>query len=142
VLAVARLDARCLNSNETDFWKDSMRIPYGLPLMPLDLVLIEVFVDKSREAVTWLKDRVSVDLLLLAQLLGGHSHKRTHRPSNGMAGAEIIYGMQKAVREYEKTRVCHSQSAIFKGRMTGLQKRIVLVGDTTSLFVSVTPFWA
>ena len=142
MLAVAHLDARCLNSNETDFWKDSMRIPYGLPQMPLDLVLIEVFVDKSREAVTWLKDRVGVDLLLLAQLLGGHSHKRMHRPSNGMAGAEIIYGMQKAVREYEKPQLYHSQSAIFKGRMTGLQKRIVLAGDTTSLFVSVTPFWA
>ena len=44
-----------------------------------------------------------MDLLLLAQLLGGHSHnKRMHRPSNGMAGAEIVYGMQKAVRRYEK----------------------------------------
>jgi len=50
--------------------------------------------------------------------------------------------MQKAVREYEKPQLYHSQSAIFKGRMTGLQKRIVLAGDTTSLFVSVTPFWA
>ena len=45
---------------------------------------------------------MGVDLSLKAQL-GGHSSKRTHRPSNGMAGAEIIYGMQKAVRAYEKT---------------------------------------
>jgi hypothetical protein len=64
--------------------------------------LIDVLVGNSAQAVTWLKERIGVDLSLLAQL-GGHSHKRTHRPSNGMVGAEIIYGMQKAVRAYEKT---------------------------------------
>lgn len=64
--------------------------------------LIEILVQKSGDAVTWLKERVGVDLSLLAQL-GGHAYKRTHRPSNGMAGAEIIYGMQKAVKSYEKT---------------------------------------
>jgi flavocytochrome c len=66
------------------------------------LDLIETLVSRSGDAVTWLKTRAGVDLSLVAQL-GGHSTKRTHRPSNGMAGAEIIYGMQKAVRAYEKT---------------------------------------
>ena len=65
------------------------------------LDLIATLVGKSENAVQWLKNRVGVDLSLLAQL-GGHRFKRTHRPSNGMAGAEIIYGMQKAVKEYEK----------------------------------------
>lgn len=64
--------------------------------------LIDVLVTKSGSAVTWLRERVGVDLSLKAQL-GGHSSKRTHRPSNGMAGAEIIYGMQKAVKEYEQS---------------------------------------
>jgi flavocytochrome c len=64
--------------------------------------LIDVLVTNSGSAVTWLRERVGVDLSLKAQL-GGHSSKRTHRPSNGMAGAEIIYAMQKAVREYEET---------------------------------------
>eukprot|EP00521_Asterionellopsis_glacialis_P008400 CAMPEP_0195285398 /NCGR_PEP_ID=MMETSP0707-20130614/3242_1 /TAXON_ID=33640 /ORGANISM="Asterionellopsis glacialis, Strain CCMP134" /LENGTH=1388 /DNA_ID=CAMNT_0040344885 /DNA_START=294 /DNA_END=4460 /DNA_ORIENTATION=+ len=64
--------------------------------------LIETLVENSREAITFLTDRVGVDLSLLAQL-GGHSSKRTHRPSNGMAGAEIIYGIQKAVKEYKKS---------------------------------------
>ncbi|CAB9500982.1 ERO1-like protein alpha [Seminavis robusta] len=63
--------------------------------------LIQVLVSNSESAVEWLQSRVGVDLSLKAQL-GGHSSKRTHRPSNGMAGAEIIYGMQKAVRKYEK----------------------------------------
>lgn len=66
------------------------------------LDLIDILVSKSASAVEWLRSRVGVDLSLKAQL-GGHSSKRTHRPSNGMAGAEIIYGMQKAVRAYEKT---------------------------------------
>lgn len=64
------------------------------------LDLIDVLVRNSASAVTWLRDRVGVDLSLKAQL-GGHSAKRTHRPSNGMAGAEIIYGMQKAVKAYQ-----------------------------------------
>jgi len=63
--------------------------------------LIEQLVGNSWEAVSWLKDRVGVDLSLKAQL-GGHQYKRTHRPKNGMVGAEIIYGVQKAVKEYEK----------------------------------------
>ena len=64
--------------------------------------LISTLVSNSADAVEWLKTRVGVDLSLTAQL-GGHSAKRTHRPSNGMAGAEIIYGIQKAVKEYAKT---------------------------------------
>ena len=35
--------------------------------------------------------------------LGGHKYKRTHRPNNGMVGAEVIYGMQKAVKKYQKS---------------------------------------
>lgn len=67
-----------------------------------DLELIETLVSNSEKAILWLRERAHVDLSLLAQL-GGHSHVRTHRPSNGMAGAEIIYQMQKAVRSFEKT---------------------------------------
>eukprot|EP00551_Chaetoceros_affinis_P007052 CAMPEP_0203662740 /NCGR_PEP_ID=MMETSP0090-20130426/599_1 /ASSEMBLY_ACC=CAM_ASM_001088 /TAXON_ID=426623 /ORGANISM="Chaetoceros affinis, Strain CCMP159" /LENGTH=1285 /DNA_ID=CAMNT_0050525571 /DNA_START=150 /DNA_END=4007 /DNA_ORIENTATION=- len=64
--------------------------------------LIQTLVENSGPAVVWLKERVGVDLSLIAQL-GGHKHKRTHRPKNGMVGAEVIYGMQKAVRQYEKS---------------------------------------
>lgn len=64
--------------------------------------LIQTLVENSASAVTWLKERAGVDLSLVAQL-GGHQHKRTHRPKNGMVGAEVIYGMQKAVRKFEKS---------------------------------------
>ena len=64
--------------------------------------LIEVLVENSESAVQWLKDRVGVDLSVLAQL-GGHGHKRTHRPNSGMVGAEVIYNIQRAVKSYEKS---------------------------------------
>ena len=66
------------------------------------LDLIETLVSRSASAVEWLRSRAGVDLSLKAQL-GGHSSKRTHRPKNGMVGAEIIFAMQKHVRKYEKT---------------------------------------
>ena len=80
------------------FYNDTLRSA-GSSAQPK---LIETLVAGSAAAVAWLKSRVGVDLSLKSQL-GGHSEKRTHRPSNGMAGAEIIYGIQKAVRAYEKT---------------------------------------
>jgi len=63
--------------------------------------LVEVLVDGSEAAVAWLKSRAGVDLSMVAQL-GGHSAKRTNRPKNGMAGAEIVYGMGREVKKYEK----------------------------------------
>ena len=64
--------------------------------------LIETLVENSEAAVQWLKERVGVDLSVLAQL-GGHGHKRTHRPKQGMVGAEVIYNIQRAVKTYEKS---------------------------------------
>ena len=64
--------------------------------------LIETLVNNSATAVGWLKERVGVDLSKKAKL-GGHGFKRTHRPSSGMVGAEVIYAIQRAVRSYEAT---------------------------------------
>ena len=64
--------------------------------------LIQVLVENSEAAVLWLKERVGVDLSVLSQL-GGHDHKRTHRPRSGMVGSEIIYNIQRAVKSYEKS---------------------------------------
>ena len=64
--------------------------------------LIDTLVDNSEAAVNWLKSRVGVDLSVLAQL-GGHGHKRTHRPTQGMVGAEIIFHISRAVKSYEKS---------------------------------------
>lgn len=101
--ASSGINACCPHNNTygdevESFMKDTVKSAGDTAQLPL----ISKLVGNSEKAVTWLKDRVGVDLSLLAQL-GGHSHKRTHRPSNGMAGAEIIFAIQKAVRKYEKS---------------------------------------
>ena len=65
--------------------------------------LISTLISKSADAVSWLRSRLGVDLSLVAQL-GGHSTFRTHRPKNGMVGAEIIYAIQKAIKAYAKDK--------------------------------------
>jgi len=102
--------------------------------------LIDVLVEGSGSAVAWLKERGGVDLSQVAQL-GGHSAKRTNRPYNGMAGAEIIYAMQKAVKEYEKSGAL---TILMNTRVTNLQKddegRVVGVeiNDSETLFATST----
>lgn len=80
--------------------------------------LIDVLVENSEAAVQWLKERVGVDLSVLSQL-GGHGHKRTHRPRSGMVGAEIIYNIQKAVKKYEQSGMVH---IMMDTRVTSLKK--------------------
>jgi flavocytochrome c len=65
--------------------------------------LITTLISKSADAVSWLQSRLGVDLSLVAQL-GGHSTHRTHRPKNGMVGAEIIYAIQRAIKAYTKDK--------------------------------------
>jgi flavocytochrome c len=67
-----------------------------------DFNLIDTLVNNSAGAVTWLHQRVGVDLSILAQL-GGHSRKRTHRPQKGFVGAEIMSAMETAIRAYQPT---------------------------------------
>ena len=50
----------------------------------------------KQAAIEWLKARTTIDLSKVAQL-GGHSFARTHRPSNGMIGAELVFALQKEV---------------------------------------------
>mmetsp|Transcript_8408 Transcript_8408/g.20673 ORF Transcript_8408/g.20673 Transcript_8408/m.20673 type:complete len:1155 (+) Transcript_8408:182-3646(+) len=107
-----------------------------------DLDLIDVLVTKSSQAVLWLKNRVNVDLSLVAQL-GGHANKRTHRPNNGMAGAEIIYNIQKTVRSFEKTgrvkilvdtRVQELLTQDDDGRVIGVRTQSTIDGSLQEIF--------
>jgi flavocytochrome c len=102
--ASSGINACCLpnRTNPLDslelFWNDTFRSAGS----SVKDDLITTLVSNSAEAVTWLQRRLGVDLSLVAQL-GGHSTKRTHRPKNGMVGAEIIYALQKAVKSFAKT---------------------------------------
>lgn len=100
--ASSGINACCPTNGTQDFVEafrnDTIRSAGDAAQLPL----INTLVENSGAAVEWLKDRVGVDLSLVAQL-GGHVFKRTHRPKNGMVGAEVIYGVQKAIKEYEKS---------------------------------------
>ena len=101
--ASSGINACCFGNNSSDdniqsFLVDTTKSA-GLSAKPQ---LIRTLVENSALAVEWLKERVGVDLSLVAQL-GGHQHERTHRPQSGMVGAEIIYGMQKSVKAYEQS---------------------------------------
>lgn len=63
--------------------------------------LIDLLVDGSPGAKHWLETRVGVDLSQHIQL-GGHSVQRTHRPLNGMIGAEVVSQLTNAVRLFER----------------------------------------
>jgi flavocytochrome c len=62
--------------------------------------LIDTLVTGSAAAVEWLRHRVNIDLSVMVQL-GGHSHRRTYRPSSGFVGTEIVYRMQTALQAYQ-----------------------------------------
>eukprot|EP00531_Pseudo-nitzschia_arenysensis_P017151 CAMPEP_0116122814 /NCGR_PEP_ID=MMETSP0329-20121206/4414_1 /TAXON_ID=697910 /ORGANISM="Pseudo-nitzschia arenysensis, Strain B593" /LENGTH=1127 /DNA_ID=CAMNT_0003616685 /DNA_START=306 /DNA_END=3689 /DNA_ORIENTATION=- len=127
----------CHDSQEV-FREDTIRSAGAV----VDLDLIDVLVTKSSQAVLWLKNRVNVDLSLLAQL-GGHTNKRTHRPNNGMAGAEIIYNIQKTVRSFEKTgrvkiivdtRVQELLTTDDDGRVIGVRTESTIDGSVQDIF--------
>ena len=61
--------------------------------------LIQELVGSSASTLQWLQERVGVDLSQVAQL-GGHSFPRTHRPLEGMVGAELISHLEQLIRTY------------------------------------------
>ena len=79
-------------------------------------VLIHELVASSASALQWLQTRVGVDLSQVAQL-GGHSHPRTHRPSLGMVGAEIIANLEDIVQTYADTNSRSSTTANGEGHL-------------------------
>jgi len=61
-------------------------------------VLIEKLAKDSAAAVSWLRDRTGVDLSMRSQL-GGHTAKRTLRPSNAFVGAEITFAAGEILKK-------------------------------------------
>ena len=64
--------------------------------------LIGLLAAKSSETLTWLMERTAIDLSKVAQL-GGHAHARTHRPANGMIGAELTFALHRELKAYVKS---------------------------------------
>eukprot|EP00510_Aplanochytrium_minuta_P003240 CAMPEP_0184025018 /NCGR_PEP_ID=MMETSP0954-20121128/12508_1 /TAXON_ID=627963 /ORGANISM="Aplanochytrium sp, Strain PBS07" /LENGTH=1028 /DNA_ID=CAMNT_0026308617 /DNA_START=322 /DNA_END=3408 /DNA_ORIENTATION=- len=62
--------------------------------------LVETLTEGSVDALQWLRNRCGMPLEHIGQL-GGHSHPRTHRPSKGLAGAELISTLLSLLEPYE-----------------------------------------
>ena len=77
--------------------------------------LIGLLARKSAEMLDWLRERTSIDLSRVAQL-GGHSHARTHRPNNGMIGAELTFVLHRELKAYAKSGALSIRTGC---RMTG-----------------------
>lgn len=59
--------------------------------------LAGVLVKRSGKALEWVRRRSGLALGKRGQL-GGHSRARTHRPSEGMSGAEMIFALEAALK--------------------------------------------
>jgi len=77
---------------------------------------IPVLTSRSGDAIEFLRNRGGLVLDKIGQL-GGHSAARTYRPSTGMAGQELVYALQRAVKEFASDRVIIKS----KTKVTGLR---------------------
>jgi aspartate oxidase len=63
--------------------------------------LVQALAEGSVGTLHWLRSRVHVPLDRVSQL-GGHSHARTHRPSSGLAGSELVNALKRQLGVYER----------------------------------------
>lgn len=64
---------------------------------------IPTLTSRAGQTIEWLRRRVGADLSLLSQL-GGHSHARTYRPAEGMAGSSLIFALKGKCEEYAQSK--------------------------------------
>ena len=65
------------------------------------LSLAKTLADDSGDALRWLHERVGVTLNKVGQL-GGHSKPRTHRPTEGLTGMELVHALNKKVEKFKE----------------------------------------
>jgi len=87
-----------IDTNSFDRYGDDIK-KYTMDMEYTDLAT--VLTNGSVEALDWVRTRLDLPLSKISQL-GGHSYPRTHRPENGMAGAEIIFALQKKLKQFLK----------------------------------------
>jgi len=80
--------------------------------------LIDKLAKDSAQAVTWLKERTNVDLSMRSQL-GGHTVKRTLRPSNAFVGAELTFAAGQVLNKLAAERP-EQLRLLTKTKWTGL----------------------
>mmetsp|Transcript_120085 Transcript_120085/g.299554 ORF Transcript_120085/g.299554 Transcript_120085/m.299554 type:complete len:1223 (-) Transcript_120085:541-4209(-) len=82
--------------------------------------LIEKLANDSAPAVDWLRKRITVDLSMRSQL-GGHTVKRTLRPSNAFVGAEITFAIGQVLNKMA-TQFPHRFRLLTRTKWTALER--------------------
>ena len=67
-----------------------------------DSELIRVLAVESGPTLKWLRHRVGLPLEKVAQL-GGHSHPRTFRPADGLAGQQLVTALLKQLKKFQES---------------------------------------
>eukprot|EP00941_MAST-03F_sp_MAST-3F-sp1_P004266 g4266.t1 len=112
--------------NEEVFLNDMLR--GGGLISGVNDTLAQVLTSRSGDALGFLRERVGLTLDKRGQL-GGHSKARTHRPSDGMSGVEMILHLEKIVKNWIKEQ--ESNNISNRGRIT-LMKRTSMTGLLTN----------
>jgi len=128
--ASSGINACCLPEDKNNdtlaiFLEDTLQSAGDAARLPL----IDVLVNRSAEAVTWLRQRGGVDLSQLVQL-GGHSRARSHRPATGFVGVELINALYGALESYKQHEL---SSATDERKLQRPQLRLLLGTKVTEL---------
>ena len=67
-----------------------------------DSELIRVLAVQSGPTLRWLRERVGLPLEKVGQL-GGHSHPRTFRPADGLAGQQLVTALLKQLKKFQES---------------------------------------
>ena len=100
-------------------------------LDPETIEHIPTLTSKAGETIEWLRQRAGADLSLLSRL-GGHSHARTYRPNEGMAGSSLVFALKAKCEEYMDSG---RFNVVKKARVT----RVSTDGDGQIVGVQWTP---
>ena len=92
--ASSGINAAVSDADEALFLRDTLKSAGAFG----DPALAQLLVHKSSETLEWLKTRFSLNLDSTGGL-GGHSAPRTHRPSEGLVGAELIGALSREARK-------------------------------------------
>lgn len=88
--------------------------------------LIHILTEHSAKAVQWLQDELQLELDVVAQL-GGHSVPRTHRPSRGMVGSELVVRLSQVLKQQSRQCTTLTDTTVTRllysadGRVSGVE---------------------
>jgi flavocytochrome c len=102
IKASSGINAMIGKDDYQDFLQDTLQSAGNGNDHHAQLPLVETLVSHSATILTWLKDRVGVDLQQTRTRLGGHSRDRTHRPSKGTVGYSVMSAMQQALKPFQE----------------------------------------